>query len=341
MRPALEMRKTWPILVVAAAAMFGNGAKAADPVVTLQTNPGVLSPVEVIMATGLCPKHGLQCKSVITNSTPLAVQALIGGSVDAIYGSTDVIIQAAIKGNDLKLTWGEQYTNPFFVAAASTYSLPNLAKGYPAVMADFRGAKIGVSARGASTEAQFVTLLQGAGMTASDVTFVAVGGQSTALVALRSRQVDAVMTWEPAGLICVQEKSCQIAVDLRKDEGPKLLTALKGAENAGAMRADFIKKNPETAKAMLAVFKEADEWIHDPKNFNALLDILKNIMKIPNQQNLEQIQLDYLKGTILPGLSVKLDRKAVQANADYLFETKQAAVRFDTSKIIWDEAPQP
>jgi NitT/TauT family transport system substrate-binding protein len=322
------------------AVLLTRGASAADDVVTFTETVGSFGTLQVMRALGICKKHGIDCRTVTTTSTPLAVQALLGGSANVASGSTDVMIQAAIKGADLTMVWGQWRYNPVFVAVAKSTPMPHQKDGYPAVMQDFKGKTIGVSARGASTEFQFVAMLQGAGMSASDVNFVAVAGPPTALGALRSRQVDAIVSWQPAALLCTTDDYCNVVIDTRENEGPPEITDMNGAVTVVVVQTKYLKANEGVVERLLRAFEEANAWMHDPQNFEEYVKLARPLVNFGSRPDADEILRKFLK--IQLGLFyTTIDRRSVQAAADYLYSTRQIKAPYDASRLVWDKAPQP
>ncbi|MGE0850501.1 MAG: ABC transporter substrate-binding protein [Hyphomicrobiaceae bacterium] len=137
--------------------------------------------LKVAVERGFCKDHGITCELVTIPSGPTGLQALAAGSLEISNSSNDLNMQAVAQGNDFQLIVGTFAPNPYSLAVHKDVPLPNLAKGYPAVMADLKGLKVGVTGRGAATEIQARALLRGAGLDPeSSVTFVAVGSPGTA-----------------------------------------------------------------------------------------------------------------------------------------------------------------
>src|SRR5262249_38217429 len=155
--------------------------------------------------------------------------------------STDVIMQAAARGNDAQVVVGHSQNNLYTLLVRSDVPLPNRAAGYPAVMRDIKGLKVGVTARGAATEIQTRALLAGAGMNPdTDGTFVAVGATATSYPTMMAKQIDAAMGFEPFQTLCRTQKTCVVAVDLMAGEGPPELKALNGGFETYAASRKFI-----------------------------------------------------------------------------------------------------
>ena len=173
--------------------------KAAITTLRIQEYPGSIVSLHgwVLQDAGFCPTHHLTCVSTAIPSGPLGLQALATGSIEVSFASTDVIMQSASRGNDVQLVVGHSPNNIYQLDVRADIPLPNLAKGYPAVMKDLVGLKSGVTARGAATEIQMRALLAGAGLSPDAVTYVAVGAPGTAYPSMMAKQIDAAVMFEP------------------------------------------------------------------------------------------------------------------------------------------------
>lgn len=320
-------------LIAALTTLIGPGVAQAQEVVRVQDYPGLGNMLlRVAVAQKLCDKHGIKCEARTIPAAPLGLQTLLAGDIDVAFGPPEVMVQAANKGADIKIIGNGARGSIFFVAAGNHLETPNAAKGYPAVMQDFKGKKIGVTARGTGAEFQFVDLLKGAGMSAADVTLVAVGAPNTALPALANKQVDAVMAFEPMGGFCEVLKACRVVVDPRKGEGPAELLAVAGAGSVLAIRGDLLQKRPQAAAGFAAAMKDAEAFIQNPANWDASLKVALETFKIDIPKGTEVVTA-VLK-TSLPAYRFSLDPKAVQAAADYLLATKQLDKALDTSRLL-------
>ena len=131
----------------------------------------------------------------------------ISGDLEVALDPPEVMAQAVVKGADIRILGSGARSAIFCLAAGNHLDTADAAKGYPAAMQDLKGKKVGVTARGTGAEFQLLDLLKSAGMSAADVTLVAVGAPNTALPAPVNKQVDAVMTFEPMGGCCDVRKA--------------------------------------------------------------------------------------------------------------------------------------
>lgn len=317
----------------AIALTWSANVMAQTETLRIQDYPGLGNiMVRVAVANGYCDKNGLKCELKTIPAAPLGIQTLLAGDIDVAFGPAEVVIQAANKGADLKIIGNAARDNIFFLMAGAHIETPNAAKGYPAVMADLKGKKIGVTARGSGAEFQLLDLLKGAGLSGNDVTIVPVGAPNTALPAIANKQVDALMLFAPMDGFCVAMKVCRVIVDPRKGEGPKELTQLNGASGPMTVRGDFAQKKGPTLDAFAKAMRESEAFIQNPANFSAVLKVINDTFKIEGPAGAAAIEAS-LRSSI-GGARFTLDAKALQASADYLSNTQQIDKTFDTSKIL-------
>ena len=316
-------------------------APAAGGVVRFHEYPGnILNLVTWIMVEkGFCEREGIKCQGVTLASGPLAQQAAAAGSLDIIFTSADVMMQAVGKGNDLVII-GPQITNNLYVLVTrADLGLPNKAAGYPANVRDLKGMKIGVSARGSSTEMQMKALFTGAGMPADSATFIAVGAPSTAYSALAAKQIDAALTWDPVPSICNATKACDTAVDMRKGQGPPDLLAMNGTFVVWYARREWVDKNGPLVDAFVRSTGAATAWVKDPKNFAEALEIAKKRVTLGDVPNKDQVLNEVVKVIIdLYGLGFK--RSSIEAFHTFMLNNKVLDKPLNVDSLIYSKLPK-
>ncbi len=318
--------------------------RANGETIRIQNYPSTISTGVPIMWVakdkGFCAAHNLNCVLIDIPSAPLGLQAVASNSIEINQAATDALIQASARGLDVKLLASPNPSMIWTLAAHKDIPLPNKAKGYPDVMQDLRGKKIGVTARGSASEIFVRALLQGAGMKISDVTIVAVGAASTAYQALAARQVDAHMGFEPFQTLCLATKLCNHVVDTRKGEGPKEIAALNGAYGSISARASYIEKHPVVIDAFMQVLEESVKWMRDPNNFEEMFALTRKYVSLGDIPDSEQILRDLLKAQ-LRRVDYTVDRKAVQATADFLLKNELLTKPFDINTLVHTKAISP
>lgn len=338
------MRRWLQALITAAVVAWPAAALAQGPgkgeLVRIQDYPGSTGvlPLRVAMEKGFCARYGIRCAMVTIPSGPLGIQALIAGSIEVAQPGMEGILQANDRGADLIAVGGSVPNSVFTVSARPDLPLPNLAKGYPAVMQDLKGKKIGVPARGSLGEQHFNAMLREAGLKPEDVAYVAVGGAATSYGALVSGQVDAVMSWQPVKVMCALEKTCVKVVDLTENEGPRAVIQMNGASVPMAMSKALVFKSPHVADAVIAAAKDGLDWARDPRNLDALFAIYKPLIKIGDKPNSDDILREWLR-SIVTIYDVRIDRAAAQRIVDFNVETRQISKSVPLDSFIYPRAP--
>lgn len=333
-----------PALAVAASTAFlpAQGRAAdAPPVVRFQDYPGhgnLL--VRVARSKGWCTSAGITCELKPIPAAPLGLQALIGNSIDVALAPIEVVASAALRGAKLRTVAGSAVSNIFQIDAGSSLKLPHETQGYPAVMQDFKGRKIGVVARGSATESFFAWLMQQAGHQATDVTYVAVGAPNTAFAALRAGQVDAIVSWEPSGIMCELSKACKVVFRGSSAAEPALLKAMYGAGAGLVMRADDIAARPQIAQAVRKISQQAEAFVKNPANKAEVLRISASYFptdSMPQGDVIAQRTLEL--GLETNTFQAMVRRSAVQATLQYMQQTKQLSSLPKVEDLVWDGAP--
>jgi NitT/TauT family transport system substrate-binding protein len=326
------------ILALASAAPVAVLAQDKQVMVKIQDYPGIGNMLFRIAASkGYCAKHGLKCELPIIPTGPLGVQGLLAKNIDVAFIGPEVQINAMLKGSKLKAISSAASLNVFQIVIRNGLEAPNADKGYPAFMADLKGKKIGVVARGASAELQFGLLAQKAGLTPDDFTFVAVGSPNTSYGALTSGQIDASMTFEPSGSMCDVLKTCKTIYRAFQAPEPKEIKNTNGASANLVVTLETIEKTPQVVDALIAAAKDAEAFIQDPNNFDETLKIAQSFFKFDFPRG-DEVMSAALK-TYIPGYKVEIDRAALKQIADNMLATKQIEAPFDTSVIPYDKAP--
>jgi NitT/TauT family transport system substrate-binding protein len=314
------------------------GRVEAQQVLRTHVYPGsiVSLPVWVADDGGFCKKEGIECPAVPIASGPLGLQALAAGSLEVMFTSTDIIMQAAYRGNDVVLITGHSPNNIYELSIRKDIGLKD--KSYPGVMKEFVGKTVGISARGSAVENQMRALLIGAGLSPDGVTYVAVGSPNTAYPALLSKQIQSAVMWEPFRTVCEAKDICEVAVDMKKGEGPAELRALNGAFESFAARRDFVTNNKKSIDAFIRAMSGGIAWMQNPENFEKVRAIAKARSSLGDITDADAT-LDRLLKAQIPTYGVKIDREAIKAFSKFLVTNKLTETPYDTSKFVYEGAP--
>jgi NitT/TauT family transport system substrate-binding protein len=184
-----------------------------------------------------------------------ALQALVGGSADVVSGAYEHTIDMQARSQFIQsiVLMGRA---PQVAVGVSTKGLPNY-KG----LQDLRGRKIGVSAPGSSTNMVASLVLSRAGVKASEVSYVGVGTSASALMALRSGQIDAMSNTEPVMTMLEQKGDVRIVGDTRTLKGTQEVFGGPMPAACFYTRAEFVKNHPNTCQALANAVVRGLKWL--------------------------------------------------------------------------------
>jgi len=206
------------------------------------------APSWVTSDKGIWKKHGLDVELVFLRGGSRTVSALIGGSVDFIFGSDLGVTTAILQGASLTRVGVTTNTLGY-----SLVTQPNVK-----TMRDLKGKIIGITPGRDAAYARVVKLLRDNGMDASkDVTFLSVGdgGPAARVAALSAGVIHATMFTPPSDLI--SERA-----------GMKVLTKID-VPNVGAginTTAAYLQKNRPMSVRFLKGYMEGIQYLKSHKD---------------------------------------------------------------------------
>lgn len=299
-------------------------------------------PVQVAKDLGFYSKYNLDAELIVVNSGPAGVAALLGGSIDFIEPPTDQIIENVIKGTDLKIVVGNEVKNFYKIVVSNKVPLPHAGQGYPAIMEDLKGLRIGVNALGATTHLMTNALFAGAKIDPASITYVSDGSANTALAAWQADRIDAQMAFTPFPEIVEALGNGKTAIDMSKGEGPAVLQKLGGAFEAFSAKGSYIREHPDVVNAFIKAHIDTLTWIKNPANRSKLSEEIGkfvNTSVIPSEKREQTLGLMIDHYTQFFGYTV--DRDAIAAWNEYLLENKLIARPVNASEVVYAGAPKP
>ncbi|MGE3620630.1 MAG: ABC transporter substrate-binding protein [Acidimicrobiia bacterium] len=237
-------------------------------------------PVFVADSEGFFEENGIELTITEVPGGPAAATALLAGDADVMINAPDSVLLAHEQGQPLKIIGALTVRGVNTILVQEDFPTPNLAAGYPEVMKDLEGSTVGVTQLGSAAENFFRLLATDAGMDPdADFTFVAVGLANTALPAFQQRQIDVWMGFEPGTSMALHQLGfAKSVVDFRDGEGPDALVDY--SPNILATTQDFIDDQPEVVACYVDAVRQAQEWIQDPANRDALDDLVVDGLKL-------------------------------------------------------------
>lgn len=212
-------------------------------------------PTMVAEGLGYYKQEGLDVEIVDLGSGAKSLEALVGGSVDAISGAYDHVVQLRAKKVALQA----------FVLQGR---LPDYAVGVTKAKAasykgaqDLKGMRVGVSSPGSGSDMFLKLWLAKEGVKANDVPTISVGLGPTAVAAVRSGQLDAIANNDPVLGILEQSGDIVIIADARHEKGSTEVYGGPYPCAALVSYQDFIKKNPNTIQALTNAMVRTLKWM--------------------------------------------------------------------------------
>lgn len=256
-------------IMMAAAALVGllpclAAAQALPANVAVYTGALVTVPTYVAKDLGIYDKHGLKVSLLDFRAAPDATAALFSGAVDLMSNSPGNMMLVNSRGRDLVAIVDNFPAPVWSLVAGKDVATPNKAAGYPVLMRDLKGKKIGVPAIGSDGHNFARRFLRDAGMDPEkDVTFLAVGLGPDAVAAFKAGQLDAVMAIEPVQTV-LEALGGKVVLDLLADTTiPEFASWTSSVYHSTKAHAD---KNSEMMKRFQAAQEEAIAFVRDPAN---------------------------------------------------------------------------
>lgn len=245
--------------------------------VRIQVYPGTIwsVPVYAAQSEGFFAKHGLHATLVPENTGPAAIAALASGSVDMSFVSPEIVMGAVGKGLAAKVVGGTM-ANPWVILVSKGVNIPT--GTYPRTLKALKGLTVGVPTIPSAGQAVLEASMGVAGVDPKSVHATPVGLGATALAALKTGQIKALITQEPTGQEAVAKFGAKVLADPRKGEIPN---SLKGPYIGEWVPNKLIKSDPVKVKDIKAALADATTWLAKPANVSAVASLLKKTYNVP------------------------------------------------------------
>lgn len=258
----------------------GGGDENAPEVakVSMHTYPGALLSLPTFVAEeeGIFAKHSLEVEQLSFASGPEATQALVSGGVDVVDTSPSVInitnetfIESGSPVRIKAILGGVAGGLHYSIVGAPGVDWPDT-DDLQAVLEALEDKTIGVTVVGADTQNVFIGLMETAGLDSTKANFVGVGIGASAVAAVTSGQVDALVSAPPAGELVVDQGGTML-VDFRKGGindafDPFMQTNYFATEK-------WLDENADVAERLQDAWVESMEFIADPANLDRVTEI--------------------------------------------------------------------
>ena len=168
------------------------------------------------------------------------LQALVAGSTDVAVGFYDHTIQMQAKGKSVT-AFVLLSRNSGLVLAGG-----NDSRFDPARPDTIRGARVGITAPGSSSDFFVRYYLERHGIPVSDVSLIGVGSGAAAVAALQQGKVDLLVNYDPAATLIQERGVGRILIDARSDAGAREVYGGIYPTSVLYAQQSFIDANPGT-----------------------------------------------------------------------------------------------
>ena len=216
-------------------------------------------PLTIAERKGYFKEEGLEVEINDFGGGAKSLQALIGGSVDVVTGAYEHTIRMQAKGQDVRAVI-ELGRFPAIVIAVRKDKAGQIKSA-----ADFKGAKIGVTAPGSSTALTVQYAMVKAGLKPTDAAYIGVGGGASAVAAMKKGEIDVISHLDPVIAKLEADGDIAVLIDTRTEAGTR---ALFGGSNPAAClytKKDFLDRNPIATQRLVNAFMKSLKWLQTAK----------------------------------------------------------------------------
>jgi NitT/TauT family transport system substrate-binding protein len=212
-------------------------------------------PLALTDKLGFFKEQGLNVEISDFKGGSQSLTALVGGSVDIVTGAYEHTLRMQAKGQEI-VAVVELGRYPGITLAVKKDRMNKIK-----TIADLKGATIGVTAPGSSTNMIAQFLMTKAGLKPDDASFVGVGAGASAVAAIQKGEIDAISNIDP--VIAKLESTGDVVVfaDTRTTEGATKVFGGTMSAAVGYMKRDFMEKNPNTVQALVNAFYKTLKWL--------------------------------------------------------------------------------
>ncbi len=212
--------------------------------------------MNIARSKGFIKEEGLDIDVTDFGSGSKGLQALIGRNVDITIGVHEHTLVMQAKGADIKSM--VVFSNAPGIVIGVTKAFAPKYNG----VKDLKGAKIGISAPGSSTQLLLNQVLVQNGLKPDDVSVIGVGNAAGAVAAIRTGgDLQAIVNFDP--VISELERAGDIkpVLDLRSLEATKAFYKRDYTFLAAYSHSEYIQKNPEVCQALVTGIIKALKWM--------------------------------------------------------------------------------
>lgn len=257
-----------------------GGGTSAKTELKVAIFPGAFQSLPAYFAEklGFYKKHGVNVTFLNVQGGPAAVSAVLSKSADVMLNGLDNVMLAreAADGPDLIMVSGNTNKQINSLIVRDGLATPSLDLGYPQMMRDFAGKRIGVTARGSSLENIVRIMLEAGGVDPDkDVNWVAMGTGQALAAGLTTGQVDAMLAPEPLLTQLVDsQKKARLVLETRAGQPD----SLQWPYNMWWALAPVVTQKQASFTSFQAAMKETFDYMAKPENVDALIPYVQEFL---------------------------------------------------------------
>lgn len=246
------------LLALAATAVMAGSALAEPVRISVGSYNLNNLPFPVAQGLGLYEKQGLEVTvENFASGGSKTLQALVAGSTDIAVGFYDHTIQMQAQNKHV-VGFVVLARNSGLVLAGG-----NNAKFDPAKPETIKGAKIGITSPGSSSDFFVRYYLKRHSLSADDVSLIGVGSGAAAVAALEQGKVDLLVNYDPAATFVEAKGAGKILIDGRSDEGAREIYGGIYPTSVLYATQSYIDEHPETIQKVTNATVEALKWMNN------------------------------------------------------------------------------
>ena len=257
------MRKIFGLIAAGAALLAASAANAQGNKITVAVGGKTIIaylPLPVAYYGGFFKNEGIEVDLQDVQNGPKAVEALVGGSADMVYGAIDYAFLLQPKGVEI--------VSLFLGANLSAIVLglpPDKARAYKGP-ADMKGMTIGVTGPGGAAENMLRIILKKGGLALTDVTSVGVGSGSMAIAAMETGKIQGIVLADPVIMRLTVDGFILPVVDTRTVAGQTFVYGGPAALAGATTTADYVRTHRELVQHYVNALVKAVKWLHTAPN---------------------------------------------------------------------------
>jgi NitT/TauT family transport system substrate-binding protein len=324
------------LVAVLAACLLGchgsnSGTTVRNVRIAIHQDPIALQPFHIAQALGYYEQEGLAVTLSEVAGGSKAMQALLGGSVDAAVATVSDAIQLAAEGRDVRC-FLLLYTRPT-IALAVAPAMSGRIRG----IRDLKGHPVGVSAPGSASHQVLNSLLVSNGLSQDDVSAVSVGMAGTSLAALEYGKVDAAILLSSAiATFEFRHPGQRFLADTRTSDGARRVFGSEMFPNLSLIAQDsWLRDNADTARRLARAVKRGMRWMRDHP-VEQVRDMITKRTGRPDSdtdlQAIRQAQQIMSPDGVVPGGAVDAVERFVAASSE-----KVRTAHVDVAKIYTND----